>query len=440
MTTLNIVLLWTLALVALAIGLYSTRRRSGVFQFPFLAASVVLGWALPQLIGLALNEPGLQGPISKTIFYTIVFLIFGWIGYVSNRRPARLMPRAYARSRLLLAGYLLSFFGAYFFFRVSSLSAEATALNGGQWTGSITIYAFFATTLSVGTTIAMVLVARRPDAASLFLLLFGLTFILHRVFVAGRREDAMDLFVMILYFTWFRFRWVPPRWSVFALIVFGALFVASVGEYRTAMRLAEVSGQTGSGFSSVAQIDFVGNFAKIVSDPMHYQELLNAVMIIEGVERSGKLDLGLSLWNGFVHRYVPGQLVGYDVKTGLSFPLANVAFDEMGHVFYTGTTWTGMAESFRSFWYFGVLEFFLIGRIMNRWYRAAEGGNVAAQIIVVLLTTKSILTISHGTNLFFVEFVFIAVFVSPALYFARGHARPSAVYRISAPRRAPGRS
>lgn len=428
MTSVNFLLNTLFILVAIGILLRYSKTRIGMLQFPFLAVAVMLGWILPQFISLSLDQSVPQVPIAKTIFYTTFFLLFGWLGYVSTSRPARLCARLYSNSRLLAAGYVLSLFGAFFFFKVTSLAQEATELTGGLWTGPITIYVFFASTLSIGTAIAATVYARKQTFTSLILLLIGISFMLHRVVISGRREDAMSLFVLILFLVYFRWRWVPPRWSVFATLTAGALFVASIGDYRGIMLQAQAAGQSGFNFAALADINFVETFMQSFRSNQG-GELLNAAMIIEGIEQSGKLDLGLSLWNHLIHSYVPGQLVGNELKNALTFPLANVALEEMGHRFPTGTTSTGMAESFRSFWYFGIFVFFLIGIIMSRWFKSAMRGNIAAQIMIILITPKSLMAITHGTNAFFSEFIALAVFLGPALFFARRTAIP----RISGP-------
>lgn len=418
MTSVNLLLNILFVLVAVGVLLRFSKARIGMLQFPFLAAAVMIGWVLTQFISLSLDESVPQAPIAKTIFYTTFFLLFGWLGYASNSRPARLCARPYSNSRLLAAGYVLSLFGAFFFLKVTSLAQEATELTGGLWTGPITIYAFFASTLSIGTAIAATVYARKQTVSSLVLLLLGISFVLHRVAINGRREDAVSLFILILFLVYFRWRWVPPRWSVFAVIAAGTLFVASIGDYRGITLQVQAARQSGFSFAAIADINFVGNFTQSFRNNQG-GELLNAAMIIEGVERSGKLDLGLSLWNHLIHSYVPGQLVGYELKNALTFPLANVAVEEMGHRFRTGTTLTGMAESFRSFWYFGILVFFLIGIIMSRWFKSAMRGNIAAQIMIIMITPKSLIAITHGTNAFLSEFIALAVFLGPALFFAR---------------------
>src|SRR5205823_1602792 len=83
------------------------------------------------------------------------------------------------------------------------------------------------------------------------------------------------------------------------------------------------------------------------------------------------------------------------------------------------TTETGLADAFASFWYFGLIKFFLIGLILSRWYKAAMRGNGAAEIIVILVMYSALLSFPFDTNKFFLEFVNLAVFLLPGLALAR---------------------
>ena len=72
--------------------------------------------------------------------------------------------------------------------------------------------------------------------------------------------------------------------------------------------------------------------------------------------------------------------------------IGNAASGLFWHQAHTGSTNTGLADAFSSFWFFGSLIFFGIGYIMNRWYRAASAGNFTAQLVVILTITPNLLS------------------------------------------------
>ena len=92
---------------------------------------------------------------------------------------------------------------------------------------------------------------------------------------------------------------------------------------------------------------------------------------------------------------------------------------------WPGTTPTGLADSFSSFWFFGAVKFFLIGFILSRWYRAANEGNFVAQLVIMLSMGAALHAITHTTHHFFLIFIKLAAFTVPVLLYARVARRPN---------------
>ena len=150
-------------------------------------------------------------------------------------------------------------------------------------------------------------------------------------------------------------------------------------------------------------------------------ELTNTVYKIETLDRNLNFDFGLSLWNQLVFSYVPAQFLGADFKRSLivSESLDDSVYNEFYYTRATGTTSTGMADAFASFWYFGALKFFLIAFILSKLYRAAVRGNFVAQFLSIVLMTPALHAITHSTNWFFKDWPQILFFVGPVLLLAR---------------------
>jgi hypothetical protein len=419
MTTLLIVLLAAECIFILAWGL---KRRERYLQFPILATAVFLGWLVPQFIGLT-NFDGLPDTaLDKTILMAILCLGAAYWGYIQNKHPAKLFRWSFSRRRLLKASAALSFLGAYFFFKVSQLAAEANAMYGGAWTGIITIYVFFAQMLPVGFVIALILHLKRPSPGTFLILGFGLLFFLERILIRGRRAAMAELFLMVMFALWFNRQWAPPRSLIIGSFVFGALVVNTIGDYRGTMLKEDRATWSGAGIEAVLDIDFIGNLKRIAEGNAGGDEVRNALLTIEAVDRRQTFDYGASLWNAFLHQYVPGQFVGSDLKSALAFDLEDPVQMEFGNSPYSGhfgSTFTGLADSFRSFWFLGAIKFFLIGYILSRWYRAASEGNFVAQLVIMLSMGAALHAITHTTHHFFLVFVKLAAFTVPALIYAR---------------------
>jgi len=420
------ILLWLLMLSGAAILVWGLQSRDRMIQFPFLAAVAFMGWVTPQLLGLTSYPSRPPGALEKTIFMASLCLLACWAGYVFNRRPARLFEWRFDRRRLVWASAVLSLLGAFFFYQVSLLAVDVIATFGGEWTGVITIYIFLARLLAAGFAMALLLHLAKPTWPTLIIVLFGLSFYLDRILIHGRRADAVELCLMVLMALWFQRRWLPPRSLMIGAFLLGALFVNSIGDYRSTMLGKDRYSWSGAGVTKILEIDFAGNLHRIVEGEEPSYELYNAMLSIEATDRRLDFDYGLSLWNGFVQRYIPGQFLGPGVKRSLYVEREDSARQLFGLVPHPGSTMTGLTDAFQSFWFFGAIKFFLIGFIMSRWWHAARAGNRVAQMVLMLCVGASLHAITHATHHFFVVFVEIVTFMLPALLYARvpRHRRP----------------
>ncbi len=410
------ILISLLAIESALILSWGFKTRERYLQLPILVAAVFLGWVLPQFLGLTNWYGQPAGALDKTILMAILCLAASYWGYVQNKRPAKLFEWRFNRKRLLHGSAALSLLGAYFYFKVGQLSAEVT----GLWTGPITVYAFFAQMLSVGFAIALILHLKRASLGTWLILGFDLLFILDRVVIQGRRADAAEVFLMLLLAIWFTRRWAPSRSVMISAFIVGALVINSAGDYRGIMVKEDRTSWSGAGVEQLSSIDFVGNLKKIAEGNAGGEEVRNAAMTIEAVDRRWDFDFGLSLWNAFIFYYVPAQFVGTDLKKALRADLgAPAAYLEFGYVPWTGSTVTGLADSFASFWFFGAVKFFLIGYIMSRWYQAANGGQFVAQLVIMLSMTQALHAVTHDTANFFLVFVRLAAFIIPVVVYAR---------------------
>ena len=380
-----------------------------MIQYPFLAASVFSGWILPQFIGLIINHEELpKGALDKTLLMTIFCIVGCFAGHCIKAKPASLLSKCYFDSRrLLIASAILSLLGAYFFYRVGLLADTA----GGIWTGVITIFYFLSGMLFVGVAIATVVYVHSPSYAALLIIVFDLSFFLNRVLLQGRRRALIEICSLLALALWFRFRRVPSRALIVSIFLIGTLWINSIGDYRNSVQSGQLS------WSELSEINFIGNFKDLAQNGGH--EVRNAVFNIAAYDRYGGFDLGIVYWNQFVRFYVPGQIIGRDIKESLFVDKKDVVSSNYSHTRKTGTTSTGMSDSFQSFWYFGALNFVFISYVLRKIFRAANNNSVAAQILLILILPTTLEAITHGTERFFLAWPRIIAFLLPALLFAK---------------------
>ena len=412
-------LLGILVAECLLILAWGLKRRPRMIQYPFLVAAVFLGWMVPQMLGLTQNSYLPQDALPKTILMAILCLGAVYFGYTIRPRPARLFWWRFDEGGLLIGSVVLSLLGAYFFFLISRLAAEVTADTGGQWTGPITIYAFFSRLLTIGMVIAIILHMMKPRWQTWVVIGFDLLFYLDRIIIQGRRAETVELVLMAVMAFWFYRRWLPSRWLVLCGLFGGALFINSIGDYRATMLDKDRTTWSGAGLREIVKVDFVGNLKKIANGSSGIADLQNAAMNIEAADRLGVFDYGLTLWNQFINAFVPGQWIGHDVKRSLMIEFGNDASNYFGYVPHIGTTATGLSDAFQSFWYLGAIKFFLAGLIMSRWYRAGVRGNIVAQMILMLTISDSLHLVTHGSAGFYMGFIELVTFLLPVLLFAR---------------------
>jgi hypothetical protein len=401
------ILLWMILLLCVSVFIHGFFKLSRLVQFPFLTAAAFLAYLFPQLYAAVYHQQFPEAAVAKTLLMTILCLLAAFLGYTTNRKPATLgYSWRFNYRRLIYGCILLTLVGAYFFYKVSVLAP--TFDDGRLWSGPITIYVFFGQLLIVGVVLALILHISRPSWITLSISLLGLLFYLHRGIMVGRRTALAEFFLMAGLAAYLKYRWVPPRILVFIILVSGALWINAIGDYRSELTQNERLS------APILSIDYIGNMKQAFTNA---PDINNAVYAIDAVDRDFSLNFGLGLYDTIIFRYVPGQLIGYDVKKGLQSQF-ELDYD-LSYNFHTGTTSTGMGWAFQTFWYFGVLWFFIIGLLMSRWFLAATRGGIVAAMILILTYYQSLAAFSFGPAGFFLRLIFLCFSLFPVLLFAK---------------------
>jgi len=197
-------------------------------------------------------------------------------------------------------------------------------------------------------------------------------------------------------------------------LVIGAFIVAAIGDYRGVLIVA--GGLEDLSWSDIEDIDFS---AALFQTVFRGEEIRNAVRDIYIVNQGLAFDFGLSQWNNLVFSYIPAQFLGAEFKQFLMLSLENEQLLRDAYIPQPGTTHTGMADAFASFWFLGAGLFLAIGHLFGRLYRGAMQGHFGSQIVFIALITPGLHAITHGTRWFVSELVFIVIFVGPLLWAAK---------------------
>ncbi len=393
-----------LCVALLAEGIVNKQK---MYEFPFLGAGTFLAYVIPQFIGLQ-GDPTLPfGAYDKAIVMTILCVVAVYVGYYTRRKPFDFFHWEFEPKDLLRLAFILSLISSFFFFLISRLPDEMT--DESQWTGLPVAFIFFARSLKYGLAIALYLFFKYKDKRALGIVLFDMIFYLDRILISGRRGDTVELAMVLLLTLFFTRQYIIPRVAMFSGLVFGTLLVHSIGDYRH-----QVRGEGKSPLEAIQNISFRDNFDQIMQEG--HAEVTNAIYTIASTEATGNYDFGIFHWNTLIFNYVPAQLFGRAFKDALLIKYE----DGFGPYFYyqvkVGSTFTGIADAFRSFGYFGFLKFFLIAYIIRGMFLSAKDGNIVFIFVLAVITKDAMHAITHHTQWFFSPLVHISIFLLSGLY------------------------
>lgn len=402
----NSALVITLAIAVSMLLIWGMMRPERVYEFPFLTGVITVSFILPQVPGLANDHFLQEGAFARTIIFLLICLFMCWFGWSSKAKPFVFFRIDFSETRLLVVACLLSLIGAYFYYKLSRLPGDLTIAV--QMTGVPVIFIFFSRLLSYGLTISALCLARRFSWPAFAIICFDLVFYLDRIIVTGKRAESVELLAIFALAYWFYGGRVIPRTLVLGGVVLGTLLMNSMGDYRA---ITQANSQPV--WEEIKQIDVVGNLSKVLEDGG--DEMHNAIMRIGNTDATMEFDYGKFHWNRLVFNFVPAQLLGNDFKQQFMLPMPEAARD---YDPILGTTETGLADAFQSFWYFGALKFLLLSYLVRRIWVSANAGEFSAQFVYLLSIVPSMHAISHQTDWVLMVWVHMAMFAAPALAFA----------------------
>ena len=404
----NMLLTVILLLFVLSMLIWGMISKSRIYQFPFLVGAIAFSFILPQLPALVNDRFLPEGAYAKTIFFTILCLAMCWLGWNPKAKPLSFFKHDFHEKRLLIVALMFSLCGAFFYYKLSRLPGEM--IVGVEMSGTSVMYVFFGRFLTYGLAIAVICMANRLSWTALVVIAFDLVFYIDRLVVTGKRGEALELLMIFALAFYFYRGFVMPRFVMLAGIILGTLLMTSMSDYRQITRA-----NSGPVWQDITQIDVSANFTNAMRDGGGH-EMQNAIYRIYNTEQTMEFDYGKFHWNRLVFNYVPAQLLGHGLKNSLMLSMPALAKDYQP---FTGTTETGMADAFQSFWYFGALKFLLLSYLMCRLWASANNGAMAAQLVYILSIVPAMHAISHQTDWAVMEWPHMLIFLVPAFLYSR---------------------
>lgn len=414
------ILLIILSTGLLAVFMWAGLNPRHLYRFSVLWSASFAGFALPQLIGIG-NETsqltvgvlpeGAHDLVTLVSILSLAGIVIGDSRGVNHpgHRPIIGWDR-YNSERITIVAVSLALTG-WLIFQIgySMLDKRYLETLGTQASGPITILYFFLAMQRYGFALCLLCYFRYRSVIALLTSIFiiGSQFVTFLLY--ARRGTTADILFILLLGLYFGRRIVLPSWLLASVFLAGTLFSNSIGAFRNQEDVPFLE--------RLEKADLFGQFAWTLNNGG--LELTNAAVIIWAVDHEGDFDYGTAIWNQLVHAYFPGQIFGFELKRALMFTERNHAFEVCNYTAVSGSTATGMCDSFRSFWYFGCISFFIIGYVMGRWYVRANQGDVWSQLAYMALMVSALHTITHGTPWLLNGYIHMFVFAYFPLYWAR---------------------
>jgi hypothetical protein len=417
-----VVLIVVMCLTCVALVAWGFTGFNRSLRFASLMGASMAGFAVPQVIGLehakVLQDGALEMFIGMAVLCMVCALAGDLWGYGHpGSSPRRLAD--YDERRVLEAALILNGVALVVSFLIQTMFGEEItrrSADAGGMSGPMVIVIFFGAVHRYGFALALLLFWRRQTTLTLMMVLFGLANYLRVILAYARRGPAIELvFIVLLTFAMVRRKNIPAV-IITLLFVVGTVWSSNIDYFRSNNDMDLVE--------KVETADFLKHFMDVLD--RGGLEVQNGAEVIWYTYENEEYEYGKYHWNNLVQAYFPGQIFGYETKQALKFELEDISEKHNKLRGTVGATRTGMADCFTSFGYFGCLKYLLIGAVMGRWFRRAFQGDLASQLAYSTLISAALHTVSHSTTWLLNDYIHMAVFSYPLLYWARKSAAPTA--------------
>jgi hypothetical protein len=392
-------------------------RTERVYQYPFFIGSMFASFLIPQAFAIVSN-PGVvsKEALERVLFYSCLCAVACFVGYRAkpNMRYLAELNIPIDEHKLFNAGLALTAVGYFFGFLLSRTVVQVAA--NGSWTGPGTIYVFFAQVVNIAIGIFILQTLKRPNIVNITCTIIAILPLIDSV-LKGRRQPTMNLAIIIGISFWFIHRIKAPRWLIVVGIILLTVLIPLFGALR-------------GDFWNLA---FSGNWQEVITTSQEAFDFLlkgdllefrNAALLMDIADKKSLYGFGTQYWDNIVFQYVPGQIVGFDIKKSFQFNL----FDEYiqllkslyGYSIPNGYTITGIGDSFMEFGYFGCCIFGLIGYLFKHlWISALYNESIFSRLLYIGLLSPAMLALTHGIGRFIQETIFQTFFITLAVCYSR---------------------
>ena len=404
-----IVLLTTLYAGLAGILIYhGLRTRQGVYSATLLAGVTWLGFLLPQIIGTIVNPElipeliRLEHGSERTLFMANLCLAMTVLAAFTYRPVDKKStePPVYDYDRLFIGGLVLFGISLAGFAGLSSLTGGPVQFfsTGGayelKWTGQTIIYNFFFKLSLPALSVCLLATLYKPTTFRYILVAATAVLPLCAIVFLGRRGHSVHTLMIIGACLYFAKGWLPSRKWTLIIAFAGLTFISIAPTYRA-------HSQVGGDWDEIKKIKpsetIADTFAGRASP-----EYVAAVSTVAGFRNSSEYGWGKTYFNAMVKNLLPRPVIGSTLQNAILMETTD--FDAQSRKLYgwqrhSGTTITGIADTFREFWYFGAILFFITTwGFIRLWDLAAGTDALLPKLLYVNLIHYAGLTVTHNVQ------------------------------------------
>lgn len=390
-------------LICLGLLIWGMVRVERIYQYPFFMGSMFFSFILPQVFAL-IDNPGIlnQETIERVLLMSCLCAVASWIGYQLplNTKLLNKLDIKVDDKKLFFANTVLMGFSLFFYLLMARSNIQQDESAGGNWTGAATIYIFFARLIYIAFAFFLIEFLKRPTLQNLIFVIISGWMPIQAV-LGGRRQPTMSLLVIIGISLWIVYRLIPPRWLVIIGVMLSLVLIPLIGRLRGNFWDLLFAGQW----------DILFSTAQITTEKLQEGEILelkNAAIFMDVTSQKGLYGLGAGWWDNIIFQYVPGQIVGRFLKNSLQFNLVNssTVFLEYGYEVPSGTTLTGIGDSFIEFGYLGCLIFAILGYAFKYlWFSSVFHKSILSILLYTALLSPAMVGLTHGIGRFWQEMI-----------------------------------
>ena len=285
-----------------------------------------------------------------------------------------------------------------------------------KWQGLPVRYAFFYDFRYPGLILSLLLFKKQHNVLRLFTICIALFLPFCDILIQARRNALAWFIIVVLSYMYFSRRFILPRFFPIIGLLFAFLAITTGPYYREFSQLG------------IKRSEVKGSFTDAISKSYTIEGVdaaENGAYVIGAFDERGGFGYGAIFFDKIVGFFFPRQIFGERLRSLLFFHggpewIDRCTYEVYGYSRPANEFYSGPAELFSQFWYFGSLYYFFVGFLLRQlWDRAVIEDCLLCQSLYIGLLVQSMLSIVHSPSTSFVNGLFYSCLIISAFWICR---------------------